>query len=528
VLTTEVEMLPILRDEAKEKRALLRAVDRSRVQAIGQDLLDRMPHDEHPENLALVAAVASELGVDTEEALILMGDHVVSDIGSLATSEPVRHLGRSVRFTNAMSANHKAGFLASWRRSGLATADPQGKPDHYVVTVVNNRRDRVARSKAFASILVENIQAHRHVLMGTNVQGLLRYIESALDNHLSQIHLEEDPRGLQKSLNQIRRKLCIVSPGMLLRSTARRLGLDIQTTIEVAKSLDSALSHPPATPITLEEAATYLQDLEPDLVRLAQTASGSAFHDELDRRQGIQELPQHWFVAAQEGLAFAALAQFCSHVDDPEARNEAARTLMREIFLSHLLVLDNPEPLGEQITRFVVESCPAGAQVHAVGTQNIGGAGLAFARDWAHGAGLTHRTRELKNPDTRAAALAEIAQTTRGGLPFFQEALAQVSELPDSPESLKASEHLESQIADRRATVVLGHLPISLTTRIVSFLKLPFSPLAAIHRQRKSDRIWADLAQHRISVPRAARELAQLEPNTLEEPVLQMERGGLL
>ncbi len=527
-LTTEIEMLPILRDEAKGKRALLRAVDKNRVQAIGQDLLDRLPHDEHPENLALVAALASELGVDTEEALIMMGDHVVSDLGSLATSDPVRHLGRSVRFTNAMSANHKAGFLASWRRSGLTAADPQGKPDQYLVTVVNNRRDRVARSKAFASVLVENIYAHRHVLMGTNVQGLLRYIETALDKQLSELQLDEDARGLQRRLNQIRKQLCIVSPGMLVRSTARRLGLDTNTVVEVAKALDTALSHPPDTPLSLAEAAEILQELKPDLEHLAETAESSIFHDELDRRQALAQLPDHWLSAAAEGLAFAALAQYCSHVDNEEARNEAARTLTREIFLSHLHILESPDPLGEQVTRFVLECCPAGTQVHTVGMQNIGGAGLSFARDWAHGASLARWTEQLGQPDTQQTALAELAQATKGALPFFQEARAAVSELPLSPESSAAAEHLDSQIADRRAAVVLGHLPTSLTTQLTSFLKIPFSPLAAIHKQRKSEQIWTDLAQERISLPRAAKELALLESTSTQEPTPQVERGGLL
>ncbi|MBC7017839.1 hypothetical protein, partial [Salmonella enterica] len=68
-------------------------------------------------------------------------------------------------------------------------------PRRWIVTVVNNRADRVARSEVFARFIVEDVAARRHVLIGTNVSGLLGFIRVALDDHLDAISPTRDLDG---------------------------------------------------------------------------------------------------------------------------------------------------------------------------------------------------------------------------------------------------------------------------------------------------------------------------------------------
>ena len=66
---------------------------------------------------------------------------------------------------------------------------PIEQPGRWVVTVVNNRYDRVARSKAFAEIIVRDASAERHILIGTNLAGLRVYIDQALTHLLQELRL---------------------------------------------------------------------------------------------------------------------------------------------------------------------------------------------------------------------------------------------------------------------------------------------------------------------------------------------------
>ena len=49
----------------------------------------------------------------------------------------------------------------------------------YVVLVINNRADRVPRSKVFASILADDLAAHQIVAIGSNLGGLRGYLQDA-------------------------------------------------------------------------------------------------------------------------------------------------------------------------------------------------------------------------------------------------------------------------------------------------------------------------------------------------------------
>ncbi|MCA9603230.1 MAG: capsule biosynthesis protein CapB, partial [Myxococcales bacterium] len=62
--TTEVEMLPVLREAAVNSKTRLREVPVTEGDLITDDILRRFPYDEHPRNISLVATMAEFLGID--------------------------------------------------------------------------------------------------------------------------------------------------------------------------------------------------------------------------------------------------------------------------------------------------------------------------------------------------------------------------------------------------------------------------------------------------------------------------------
>ncbi len=331
LISTEQQMLPVLRDRCTQRGTQLLALTEEHVASLPTDLLARIPYQEHPANVALVAGTAESLGVDAEEAIILMADNVVPDLGALATYGPVRHLGRLVEMTNGMSANERTGFLNNWQRAGFDTWDPKTQAGTFMVTVVNNRRDRVPRSRIFAEILAQDAAAHRHVLIGTNLEGLRGYIDEALTERVARV----DPFGggliaVSERLDAMAAFLRITPPGDLLRATASDLRLPPAQVTAVAGLLDQAIEGAPAEPLGLQQALERLEPLRPHLESLARRAGGifeliesppasalhprleaPLFHDEPDRRVGVADLADQWLSVAAEALAFAALRRAC-------------------------------------------------------------------------------------------------------------------------------------------------------------------------------------------------------------------------
>jgi poly-gamma-glutamate synthase PgsB/CapB len=331
LLSTEQQMLPVLRDRCAQRNTQLVALTEEHVSSLPSDLLERIPYQEHPANVALVAGMAEALGVSPEEAIIMMADHVVPDLGALATYGPMRHLGRVVEMVNGMSANERTGFLNNWQRSGFSTWEPKTQADTFLVTVVNNRRDRVPRSRIFAEILANDAPAHRHVLIGTNLEGLQSYLADALEQRLQRI----DPfgggsGGITERLDAMARFLRIVDPGELIRSTASQLRLPPGQVTDVATLLDEAIASAPAEPIGLRTALDRLEALRPHLEALVSRAGGvfaqmetppastayprlgaPLFHDLRDRSEGLEQQVELWLSLCAEALAFAALRRAC-------------------------------------------------------------------------------------------------------------------------------------------------------------------------------------------------------------------------
>ena len=137
----------------------------------------------------------SELGLDADYALKEMADRVIADIGVLKTFPKARVRDRWIQFINGMSANERFGTLSNWERMGLDRIPPHERPELFVSTVVNNRADRISRSQMFAKIVVADLSADRHFLIGSNLKGLMGYIHSAWEQYSLEITLWPTAEG---------------------------------------------------------------------------------------------------------------------------------------------------------------------------------------------------------------------------------------------------------------------------------------------------------------------------------------------
>ncbi|MDM8563796.1 hypothetical protein QUF54_10630, partial [Candidatus Marithioploca araucensis] len=179
LITTEEQMLPILQAAAEEFKTRLRPVTWLQSGLLTPDILQRFPYEEHPDNIALVLAVADELGIPADFALKEMADRVVPDLGVLKSYPIAPMQTRKLEFVMGMSANERFGCLTNWKRMKFQEQDYEAEPHIWISTLVNNRADRIARSHVFANILVKDISADQYFLIGTNLTGLLGYIREA-------------------------------------------------------------------------------------------------------------------------------------------------------------------------------------------------------------------------------------------------------------------------------------------------------------------------------------------------------------
>ena len=144
--------------------------------------------------------MADVLGIETDMAVKAMADNVVPDLGVLKVYPECLLQRRSFTFINGFSANERLAALNNWHRLALDKITPQSQPKTWLTTVVNNRADRVARSQVFAKMLVNDLSADRHFLIGSNINGLLKYIEVQWQLRMETIVVNHSSDSEQKQL----------------------------------------------------------------------------------------------------------------------------------------------------------------------------------------------------------------------------------------------------------------------------------------------------------------------------------------
>lgn len=545
LVTSETSYLPMFRDVCAQRGTTMYTVGERESELIADDVLELFPYREHPRNIALVTRVAEELGIDPDLARLTMAENVVADLGVLKAYPRARVGGRYLTFVCGNSANERTGFINNWRRMKLDRLDCDREPEKLVVTVVNNRADRIARSEVFARILVRDVAFDRHVLIGTNLRGLRGFLETALDDYLGELSLIE--AGERKSGDvppvvaaRVGRELAnlrippAAAAAALVRLTiyARPTGLqvaadkrpelvdavaalfnaDAQATVDIAAvrreladdrrlaaALDAALV-PAPEPAPLDDCPETLAD------------------------PTRQEIIEHFlFELARMQIRSRLEARLRKVFVDPTeaARNDfvaAFAAAYRAMFLSQVVVIEDSGATGDQIIEQCARAVPPGCDVCLMGTQNIKGTGLDFVYRWLALDKVVACLREQAGPrhDRRMAALVELEAFEDHGMVdtgYARAMLAREPLQPASPDELAARQRIAAKVEaiwQRRTKALAEQRKAGIADRVAAWSEGWLDWVDSIRRSRAAAVIIDDLVATRISHQRASVEMRKV------------------
>lgn len=502
LLTTEEQMRPILKEAASALGTELKGVGWLESGMIAPDVLARFPYQEHPDNIALVAALGKELGIGYDYALKAMADRVVPDLGVLKTFAPASVQTRALEFSNGMSANERYGCLGNWRRLGFDKQSPEENAGVIISTVVNNRADRIARSRVFAGVLVQDIRADFHVLIGSNLDGLQGYLRETWSTYAKTLTLwpaQPVNGGPLGALRALAAEFRVVHHDGLL---AARLAVMLR-----GIGAPEALAQHSGNSEALGKA---LQSLN-----LPYTEEVLAFH-------------QKDMLMRQE---YAALEKRCetAGASADAGLDQALRDQMWTWFERRIVVVEDYYATGDAVIHTICKATPPGFHNRIMGLQNIKGTGLDFVYRWLAWDVAYRACEDLLSRDTlrQRRGLSTLSSFQEYGLlsekkvkdtlenvqgmPFVQQSQAQAQLESISINLAQAMRDVHSQMTSTRTS--------GWQDTVLSAIENFLDAGDAVRRRRKANRIYRDLVSKRISEARAVRELQALT---------QRQKGGWL
>ncbi|MGZ8944413.1 MAG: hypothetical protein ACXW1W_03195 [Methylococcaceae bacterium] len=494
LLTSEEQMRPILQTAAKQRNTRFRSVGWLEAGLLTEDVLARFPYDEHPFNIALVLALADELGIDQDFALKEMADRVVADIGVLKTFPAAPWRSRRLEFVNGMSANERFGCLSNWQRMGFDQLSPEQNPGTWITIVVNNRADRIARSRVFASIVVKDISCDRCVLIGNNLTGLLSYIKEAWTEWLNIITLYSNHDRPEDILLRMAQRFRIPYTQELLHE---RLVIMVKAQNEaVDVSVVLALMNQPVA------LAAYL------------TA------EKITNLQAIVEFSQ------QDGALLTSYKDFLTQIEQAkgkvsESLEKNFHDLLWQWFEQKLVMVEDYHATGNQVIEIIGSATPPGFYNKIMGIQNIKGTGLDFVYCWQAWDTCYKACQQLSSTFAAESAvgLRALAAFQEHGVLTEETVRATVAKVLNSP--IAQNKYYQAEISFIKAKLerslellnsqnnpkTTGNLWL---TYINDALEAFLDAGDAIKRRKKADQIYKDLVTERISHERAALELQRL------------------
>jgi poly-gamma-glutamate synthase PgsB/CapB len=493
LFTTEEEMYPILREGAELVGTEIHPVGWKEAGLIHQSLLARFPYAEHPFNIALVTAMAAVLGLPADFAVKEMADRVVADLGVLKIYPRSLIDGRTLEFVMGMSANERFGAMGNWSRMGFAEHDVAKDPEIFISTVVNNRADRVPRSRVFARILVEDIAADRHVLIGSNIDGLMGFIEESWAEYSGKLTLFGHELGPAETL------------------TALAARQRVPMTSEALAGRLTAMLAPQAERISAEAAQAAARD-----GKLAQAlAEAGVEHGEA--------IAAHYQEQAGQLTGYQDLAARLAAGGDQAAIDAVVREFLRQCFFAKLVPVREFYTPGEQIIRLIAAQTPPGLINRIMGMQNIKGTGLDYVYRWqawetCHRAcgqaldadpGIARRGLDLLGAFQEYGALSE--RHVRQTLAALKAAAGGAAGAGEAQlDAILA--RLDAQMAelDVDAQPVSGGSAGSGGGKLGARVEALLDSTDAVRRRRAADRIYKEMIAEQISSQRAAYELKKL------------------
>ncbi|AKT36952.1 capsule biosynthesis protein CapB [Chondromyces crocatus] len=502
-LTTEEQMLPLLKDAAKTRNTNLISIPPVESDLIPVDLLDRLPYQEHPRNISLILTLAEHFGIDYEWALVEIADHVILDLGVLKTYPTVSYRGRKLTFSNGMSANERAGFMSNWIRLAYDKHDPDEPPGRATVMVVNNRADRVARSRVFAQIIVEDIGIDHVILINTNLGGMMQFITEGLDLKLKDMLVTGDggkERALQRFDQNMKKVGIPARPGALEDDLTRMLTafpMDEAKAKEMVASVIGKRESPDAVeaalkalldPLTVPEGE---DDIRPDIL--------------LHAARRVRRLNARDKARVEVSAALDR--------NDEAGANQIFRTVYRELFLERVEVLWNADAKGDKVVDFMTRAIPPGMDARIMGSQNIKGTGLDFVYRWLSMDRVRLALEKMqKNPSSRRELVNWMLSYTDFGLIDVREALAYMrgvlvgnDEAWAEHKSLVESAIKRLETLDRDKTAGLDAVAkAGMMKKVLGRLEQGVDHLDSVRRTYRARRVMNDLFAQRVGHSGAA------------------------
>ncbi|MEM7454235.1 MAG: hypothetical protein AAF456_07755 [Planctomycetota bacterium] len=364
LITTEEQMRPYVTESCRLAESTFEGVGWLESGLITEDVLDRFPYREHPDNVALVAKMAEKLGCSYEYSLKAMADYLVPDLGVLKTHPVARVRTREIEFTNGCSANERFGCMGNWKRLGFDKQDPWEEPTTWICGVVNNRADRVPRSKVFARIIVLDVNADRFFLIGNNLEGLQTFIAEAWEEKAATLSLCDQGKPWD-------REYALAT----LEQAARdfRQPTDSTHVEEKVECMVSAAREMSSEPASFDAGRIAAAWEKPAAVKEALTVAGVPEEIATTISGHIQEL-------------IAAIGEYREMRETiSDAPPSIAETVeqkyvatLTQWYKRKIVVVPKYEATGEEVLHRVVEEVPPGFSARVMGLQNIKGTGLDF------------------------------------------------------------------------------------------------------------------------------------------------------
>jgi poly-gamma-glutamate synthase PgsB/CapB len=523
LVTSEVEFLPLFRERAKERDTEIDALGQHDGDLIPADLLALFPYNEHPRNIALVAKLADHFGIERDFAIATMAEHVVPDLGVLKTYPAACVRGRELRFINGMSANERTGFLNNWNRMALGAKDVETMPRETIITVVNNRWDRVARSEVFGRIVVEDAIADAHVLIGTNLRGLRRYIDEALRRYCASIDIVFDDDTSERALQRLatlmaRQRIPVGAPERIVeRVELYAAGAGLRVVDRDALAALCARACVPQTSVelsTIRREVAAIFDALPNLLAKA----GNAPDPEVIENATAADVIAHVVKQASRIAMHARLAARVVLGGSAAEINALVRAAYAELFYDTLVVVDDANETGDQIIDRCARAVPPGTAASVMGIQNIKGTGLDFVYRWLALDQTVARLARLDSSDRedRLAALRDLDGFEDYGLVDSAIAAATLSRYATRTLDDDETAHVQSAFQRVRAVHAEKKRALeesatkNLSAKLVGGIETLLDPIDSVRRRRRARAIMNDLIDHRISHGRAAKEMRAL------------------
>lgn len=467
LISSEEEMTPILQEDAKVKNTSFKSVGWKESGKIATDILERFPYDEHPYNIALVLELGLYLDIKEDVALKSMADLVVADIGVLKTFPQARYKNREIEFINGMSANERYGTISNWERVGLYNYTLENNPEIFISAIINNRADRVSRSRVFADIITFDLNCDLYFLIGTNQNGFIAYIRESFFTNRDKISLFTKNNQVNK-LDEFAKRYRLP---MSIDAVNKRIDV-MQKSLEVnsTKSTDSIENF---KKIVNEDFQFYTQikkkiELNEDRVLIQKTF--------------------------EEGLI---------------------KTILKRI-----VIIEDPHISGDQIINIVALNTPPGMVNKLIGLQNIKGTGLDFVYrflSWEICYLLCNKILSKKRDDVRKGILELSKFKEFGPLSYghVKDVLHKVKSSVFTQDEL-----LQAEIDNILTSVITEEKIFNSVKKVKSknkFIEIFFNFIEsfldagdAIKRKKQVEQIYEDIIHYRISDQRAAIELKKI------------------